>query len=166
MKNMQYPESQFEKDKRAAIPKIEHPKFVPAKSGPPFSKYGKWAEQIKWSPADCPKCDGSGRSDTGGMCEFCHGHGGTDEDQFYGGIALRLAWENAGAIDPETAEVCCFYEAADDLYGIYSDWKSERVPMYYARAPWSDVWVWFGQLPVAVRDALWAKHREKLLKNF
>ena len=43
-------------------------------------------------------------------------------------------------IDPETAEV---------LLG------------FFARSPGSDVWVWFGDLSDATRDALWEKYRSK-----
>ena len=33
---------------------------------------------------------------------------------------------------------------------------------YFACAPDSDVWVWFGDLPKAVYDRLWAKYESKL----
>ena len=33
---------------------------------------------------------------------------------------------------------------------------------YFARSPGSDIWVWFGDLPEATRDALWEKHKRKL----
>src|SRR5262249_48823397 len=34
---------------------------------------------------------------------------------------------------------------------------------YFARSPGSEVWVWFGDLPDAIEDALWKKHKRKLM---
>jgi hypothetical protein len=87
-------------------------------------------------------------------------------NEYRGESAAALARKNAGAVDPETAEVCCFYEEEDDPYGVIRmNWAMSprgEVPLYYARVPGSDIWVWFGDLPEPVRAALWEKHKEKL----
>jgi hypothetical protein len=68
-------------------------------------------------------------------------------------------------IDPETAEVDRDYAQILDPYGVRPDLPEEcdqvgRV--YFARSPGSDIWVEFGDLPKATRDALWKKHKRKL----
>jgi hypothetical protein len=68
-------------------------------------------------------------------------------------------------IDPETAEVAWTYAYVVDPYGI------EIVPEeyqcvgreYFARAPGSDMWICFSDLPKAVHKALWEKYHKKLL---
>jgi hypothetical protein len=83
----------------------------------------------------------------------------------------RQAWlairKEAGLkIDPETAEVDWNYASTTDPYGIYPPLPEEVCDCvgraYFARAPGNDVWVNFGDLPEATRDALWKKHRSKL----
>jgi hypothetical protein len=52
-----------------------------------------------------------------------------------------------------------------DPYGDNPDLPEECQQVgrdYFARSPGSDVWVWFGDLPDATRDALWKKHKRKL----
>src|SRR6266446_5833747 len=52
-----------------------------------------------------------------------------------------------------------------DPYGVYPELPEEYQQVgreYFARSPGSDVWVEFGDLPEASRDALWKKHRSKL----
>ena len=77
--------------------------------------------------------------------------------------ALRKA---AGlAIDPKTAEVMWRYAQTVDPYGDYPSipdecWQVGRE--YFARAPGSDVWINFGDLPQVTKDALWAKYGSKL----
>jgi hypothetical protein len=56
-------------------------------------------------------------------------------------------------IDPETAEVEWTY-AQEEYQQVGRE--------YFARSPGSDVWVWFGDLPEATRDALWKKHKSHL----
>ena len=64
-------------------------------------------------------------------------------------------------INPETAEV--------DWVGRHSTiWRVPnfpRVPQvgreYFARAPGSDIWVWFIDLPEATETALWEKLKRK-----
>jgi hypothetical protein len=74
----------------------------------------------------------------------------------------RATRKEAGLkIDPETAEVECIYVRILDPYGIYPDPPEEYQQVgreYFARAPGSDVWVSFGDLPEATCDALWKKH--------
>jgi|SRR5215813_12082422 len=82
----------------------------------------------------------------------------------------RKAWlairKEAGLkIDPETAEVDWEYALTLDPYGVYPQLPEEYQQVgraYFARSPGSDVWVNFGDLPEATRDALWKKHRSKL----
>jgi hypothetical protein len=48
-----------------------------------------------------------------------------------------------------------------DPYGIDPDLPEEYQQVgraYFARAPGSGTWVWFGDLPQATSDALWEKH--------
>lgn len=68
-------------------------------------------------------------------------------------------------IDPNTAEVEWVYAQTLDPYGFEPELPAEYQQIgreYFARSPGSDVWVWFGDLPDATREALWAKHHEKL----
>lgn len=78
--------------------------------------------------------------------------------------ALRKA---AGlAIDPKTAEVEWIYAQTVDPYGDYRILPNDEYYQvgreYFARAPGSDVWIEFRDLPQATRDALWAMHRSNL----
>jgi hypothetical protein len=78
-------------------------------------------------------------------------------------LAIR---KNAGRhIDPKTAEVMWEYGQTLDPYGIDPDLPEEMQQIgrnYFARSPGSDVWVEFGDLPEATREALWEKHKNKL----
>jgi hypothetical protein len=82
----------------------------------------------------------------------------------------RNAWlasrKEAGLkIDPETAEVEWTYAETLDPYGVYPELPEEYWQVgreYFARSPGSDVWVSFGDLPEATRNALWEKHKSKL----
>jgi hypothetical protein len=68
-------------------------------------------------------------------------------------------------IDPETAEVDWVYAQTIDPYGDDPNLPEEYQQVgreYFARSPGSDVWIDFGDLPEATRDALWKKHRRKL----
>jgi hypothetical protein len=78
---------------------------------------------------------------------------------------LAIRKEAGLKIDPETAEVFWCYADVADPYGV----KGDLIPEEYrgcigrdsfARSPGSDVWVWFGDLPDATRNALWEKHKE------
>jgi hypothetical protein len=70
-------------------------------------------------------------------------------------------------IDPETAEVDWSYAQTLDPYGVMDEWElpeefDQIGREYFARNPGSDIWVEFGDLPNAVRDALWKRHRRHL----
>ena len=78
---------------------------------------------------------------------------------------LAIRKEAGLHINPETAEVDWTYELTLDPYGVEPEIPEEYQQIgraYFARSPGSDVWVWFGDLPEATRDALWAKHSRKL----
>jgi hypothetical protein len=86
----------------------------------------------------------------------------TDEERK---IWLAIRKEAGLKIDPETAEVFWRYGQTLDPYGVYPDLPEECRQIgreYFARAPGSDVWVNFCDLPEATRDALWKKHSSKL----
>jgi hypothetical protein len=77
------------------------------------------------------------------------------------------AWRRAAGlhIDPETAEVLWDYTQVLDPYGIWPDIPEECDCVgrsYFARSPGMDVWVEFGDLPDAAREALWEKHKSQL----
>jgi hypothetical protein len=78
-------------------------------------------------------------------------------------LAIR---KDAGLhIDSETAEVDWIYAQTLDPYGVYPELPEEYQHVgreYFARSAGSDVWVWFGDLPEATRDALRERHRSKL----
>jgi hypothetical protein len=78
---------------------------------------------------------------------------------------LAIRKEAALEIDPETADVDWCYAHTLDPYGVHPELPEEYQQIgreYFARSPGSDVWVWFGDLPDATREALWKKHRSKL----
>lgn len=68
-------------------------------------------------------------------------------------------------IDPETAEVTWIFAYDFDPYGVDPELPEElRVVSrnYFARAPGSDIWVCFNDLPIATAHALWKKHKASL----
>jgi hypothetical protein len=78
---------------------------------------------------------------------------------------LSIRKEAALQIDRETAEVEWTYAQILDPYGVEPNLPKEYQIVgreYFARSRKSDVWVWFGDLPNLVRDALWKKHSLKL----
>jgi hypothetical protein len=84
---------------------------------------------------------------------------------------LAVRKEGAKHIDAATAEVDWNYTQVLDPYGIDHELSEEyRLTdecdcvgrSYFARAPGSDVWVWFGDLPDATREALWRNHSRNL----
>ena len=65
---------------------------------------------------------------------------------------LAIRKDEALKIDPETAEVDWWYELVLDPYGVLDEWElPEEFHLvgreYFAHAPGSDIWVWFGDLP-------------------
>lgn len=75
---------------------------------------------------------------------------------------LAIRKEAGLKIDPETAAVDWDLTQVGDPYGVYPDLQREKgyrfETSYFARAPGSDVWVEFRDLPEATRDALLKKH--------
>jgi hypothetical protein len=71
-------------------------------------------------------------------------------------------------IDPETAEVSCWYARTFDPYGMLDEWElceqiSNDVSCEdFARTPGSDIWVHFDDLSKETRDKLYEKHKRKL----
>src|SRR5438876_2150864 len=79
---------------------------------------------------------------------------------------LAIRKRAARKIDPETAEVMWCYQCTLDPYGIDPDLPEEYRCVgreYFARAPGSDIWVWFGDLPGESREKLWEMHWSKLV---
>jgi hypothetical protein len=71
---------------------------------------------------------------------------------------LTVRKEAGLQIDPETAEVMWTYANILDPYGVYPDDSEECIGRaYFARPSGIDVWVEFGDLPDATRNALWEK---------
>jgi hypothetical protein len=75
---------------------------------------------------------------------------------------LAVRKEAALRIDPETAEVFWRYGQTLDPYGVCDEWELPEEfhqvgREYFARAPGSDVWVHFSDLPDDVEEELWAR---------
>jgi hypothetical protein len=78
---------------------------------------------------------------------------------------LAIRKEAGLQIDPETAEVDWNYAQTLDPYGVDPDLSEEYQQVgraYFARSPGSNVWVWFGDLPEATREALWKRNKRNL----
>ena len=78
---------------------------------------------------------------------------------------LAIRKEAGLKIDPETAEVTWEYAQTLDPYGIYPDLPEECQQVgreYFARSPGTDIWVQFGDLPEATREALWRRLERRL----
>jgi hypothetical protein len=80
---------------------------------------------------------------------------------------LAIRKEEALKIDPETAEVDWSYGQTLDPYGVCDEWELPEEfdcvgRVRFARAPGSDIWVEFGDLPRETRQKLWNRHRRKL----
>ncbi len=78
---------------------------------------------------------------------------------------LRIRKEVGLRIDPEIAEVEWWYAQTLDPYGVDPDLPEECQQVgreYFARSPESDIWVWFGDLPVEIAQKLWKTHHSKL----
>jgi len=73
---------------------------------------------------------------------------------------LAIRKEAAKAINPATARVTWNWGYVIDPYGILSDISDEEKCIgrnYFARAPLSDVWVSFEDLPESVGHELWKR---------
>src|SRR5262249_13306551 len=74
---------------------------------------------------------------------------------------LAIRKEAGKHIDPQTAEVACWYAETLDPYGVDPDLPDDCSCIgrqYFARAPGSDIWVRFGDLPEATREAIWKRN--------
>src|SRR5262245_38175202 len=91
------------------------------------------------------KADGSRTNgDSGSRAGLDH----AEYDRF---VKERL--EAGQKIDPDTAEVYWEYVQMADPYGVL-DLPPEHIGRgYFARAPGSDLWIEFGDLPEATREA-------------
>jgi hypothetical protein len=75
---------------------------------------------------------------------------------------LKIAGQQ---IDPATAQVEWRYAYTLDPYGVWPSIPEECQQVgreYFARAPGTDVWIDFADLPKVTRDVLWNKHSSKL----
>ena len=75
---------------------------------------------------------------------------------------LAIRTEEGLKIDPETAEVMWTYAMDFDPYSVMDEWElPEEVRQmgreHFARAPGSDIWVAFGDLPRETREKLWSR---------
>jgi hypothetical protein len=72
---------------------------------------------------------------------------------------LAIRKEAGLKIDPATAELSWGWGYILDPYGVYDLSDEERCAgrTYFARAPGSDIWVEFRDLPDATRKAMWAR---------
>jgi hypothetical protein len=71
-------------------------------------------------------------------------------------------------MDPENVEVHWRFGQVVDPYGVYPDLPPECDCVgrcYFARAPGSLVWIEFGDLPQATREALWMRARDRHLPS-
>lgn len=78
---------------------------------------------------------------------------------------LAIRKKAARKIDPETAEVMWEFGYDFDPYGVNPELPEEFQVVsrqYFARAPGSDIWVCFVDLPCAAARALWEKHKGQL----
>ena len=79
---------------------------------------------------------------------------------------LAIRKEEALRIDPETAEVYWTYAQTLDPYGVFDEWElpeefDQIGREYFARAPGSDIWVAFRDLPRETLDRLRGRPRRK-----
>jgi len=80
---------------------------------------------------------------------------------------LAIRKEEALKIAPETAEVELCYAQTLDPYGVLDEWELPEEfhqvgRAYFARAPGSDIWVNFRDLPRETRDKLWNRYSRNL----
>ena len=89
---------------------------------------------------------------------------GTTEDQISVEEWLAIRKEAGITIDPQTAEVTWKYGYTTDPYGVYADLSDEEKQIgrvYFARAPGSNLWVHYDDLPDATLDALRGSEQER-----
>jgi hypothetical protein len=89
----------------------------------------------------------------------------TSDQEFEVKEWLAIRKEAGPKIDPETAEVMWTYAQTLDPYGVYPNLPEEYQQVgreYFARAPESEIWVSFGDIPDEIRERLWKKHKRAL----
>ena len=82
----------------------------------------------------------------------------TTNEEYQGRRAIFK--EAAKTINPATAKVMCARVQVIDPYGILDPFPEEGDCIgkdYFARAPGSDIWVVFSDLPQSVVDELWKR---------
>ena len=78
---------------------------------------------------------------------------------------LNIRKQEGLKIDPNTAEVTWWYAWTLDPYGVHPDLPEEYHQAgreQFARSPGSEIWVWFGDLPMETADQLREKHKSNL----
>ena len=78
---------------------------------------------------------------------------------------LEIRKEAGLRIDPATADVMWCHAETLDPYGVNPDLPEEYRQVgreYFARAPGSDIWVLFDDLPGEIASRLWEMHRSRL----
>jgi hypothetical protein len=77
---------------------------------------------------------------------------------------LEIRQDAGRKIDPETAEIDWSFVRTLDPYGVYDlpEQYRQAGKEFFARSPGSDVWVCFGDLPDATREALRKKHKSAI----
>jgi hypothetical protein len=91
----------------------------------------------------------------------------TDKSQLKNTVEITIEYLDALRravglqIDPETAEVDWAYRETLDPYGdgidLPEEFRGHVGREYFARSPGSDIWISFGDLPEATRNALSGK---------
>jgi hypothetical protein len=85
----------------------------------------------------------------------------TDDVKIEEWLAARK--REALKIDPQNAEVTWWYAQTLDPYGVDPNLPEECVGREsFARRPGSDIWVWFGDLPIETRRRLEDLHSRRL----
>ena len=93
----------------------------------------------------------------------CEKHPNIEDVEVEEWLATRK--REALKIDPETAEVTWWYAQTLDPYGINPDLPEEYQQIgreSFARPPGSDIWVWFGDLPIQTQHRLEELHGWRL----
>ena len=79
-------------------------------------------------------------------------------------VSIRAEiWHALLEIAGRTAEVCSLHRQVVDPYGVYPDLPDGCDCVgrcYFPRSPGNRVWIEFGDLPEATREALWIQKRD------
>jgi hypothetical protein len=75
---------------------------------------------------------------------------------------IKIRKEAGLKIDPETAVVASWAVDVMNPYGIYPTAEEYNIGRdHFVRAPGSDIWVWFGDLPEGVWEKIWEKNKKR-----